>query len=239
MNRYFNYIFGAVVCFLIIYCILLLLGGVDNIIAPKGIHYEFSFIEDGGKISSDSAILIPAVINEKGSLVFNESELSELAFDCISTDYLKKRCGHINVSYATTNFGTMILIRPNDTIDLEREGILLYLDKDDTSGKKITLSPVVSSSLFSSEVTVPVIIHHNITDITKTRLVLNLHTCGYNLNNPPICRGYSTIEEKSVSQKDLAYSPVILKEFGQFNELGQLLKYPISLVYRKIEGVRS
>lgn len=229
-TRYIRYIFGGAIALFLVYLALLLFVGSDPIISSNGAHYEFTYNADGVIANTDSEIRIPAIVDENGNLIFSEDELTTLGFDCRYPDRSKKQCNRFNVSYVTTSDGTMISIRPRQQIDLANEGINFLLEKGDYRGAKISFSRVIDHSFLSGDISVPVFIDFDNTNISSTLIDVNLMECGYAKESPNVCRGYWTGNPLSFPAAR-GNIPVKVTAIGQSNEFARILRWPVSVIF--------
>lgn len=231
--------FGCILSLYILIILALIFGSVGNPVTGTGqkeLEYIFGYHEEGAVVPPDTEFFIPAIVNEEGDLAFSENELNEIASFCQHTE--NSYHGPINVSYINSPDGMMISIRP-----LENPGsqdICMQLKKENYTGKFHTLSPVLSrkSSIFSRLDLVPesdtlkIYINESVQYGTSLDIYVRLAECGYDPQDPYVCKGYNSILESQTYEKKRGYIPVSVGEFGTLNHLRQRnpLLWPVDIV---------
>jgi hypothetical protein len=238
VKKWKKYLLTASGCIMGIFLLLMLfliVTGSEPVISAQGIHYDILYFEEGGIALPESPVLIPAVVNESGSLVFSEKDLSDLSKDCYDAGYMRYHCGRFNLSYVNTKNGTMISIRPREKITFDDDGgISILLEKENIVGNRVSFTPA-DHPLFMPVSNVPFYIPDHGTRGNKTQMSLAviLYDCRYNPQHPGICRGYAVAPqlEDQPSLISRGYISTRVQEFGQYNEFRDRILRPFSIFF--------
>jgi hypothetical protein len=178
---------------------------------------------------SDKGIIIPAVVNESGALVFSEHELSyalSSAYSCGGDTFNRNSYGkssYLNLSYIGTEKGTMILVQPNSPPAGKEYRISFCLEKENVIGNKFLPSPQIASSFFPSTVTTlvynPI---HNKPYESRTSVELGLE---FFKTGNTVIQGYRSDPIQNF-KLTYGYNPVIMSEYGQYSEWAKFIWIP-------------
>jgi len=223
---------GAITIVYIFLVILLIVILGNQPIGPKILKYHSHFYISNQKNTEEITLLIPAVINEDGGLVFSENEL-RTAFH--SSQYNSIQDSY-TVSYKSSDYGIMIsVIIPPDSEMTGNRIINLDLETKDYFDNSVSLSPVLESrsAPFSKKYILPVFAEGIDSNSSSVSMSMNLIFCGYDPEHPYDCKGYSTGPDKNV-KKIRDYYQIEISEFGNFNDLrhGNPLVLPIEYSIR-------
>jgi len=175
----------------------------------------------------DKGILIPAVVNESGALVFSDQELTyalSSAYSCSGDTFNRNSYGkssYLNISYIDTEAGTMILVRPNSPPAGKEYTISFCLEKENVTGNKFLPSPQVAASFFPSTVTTivynPI---HNKPYESRTSLSLEFSKAG-----DTVPHSYMSGSEQNFNLT-YGYNPVVMSEYGQYSPWAKFVWIP-------------
>lgn len=218
-KRLAGIIVGFILLYLIIGILLTIVLTVDPPMGERGLNYHFDFGNGKPVLTSDSEILIPALVDERNNLVFSERELGSI---CISQnsgdpDEYSYPC---LISYKTLPEGTMIAIRPLNVTDPRYFSI--DFSQQVFHGETFRLSPIIKneSQFMLNLFTVPVYIRnttfspHGSEGIDSVSLGLGV--CGYDPDHPFVCKGYSSRPNQRYQITQGAMQ-VIVNEYGEYN----------------------
>lgn len=176
---------------------------------------------------SDKGIIIPAVVNESGALVFSDQELTyalSSAYSCNDNTFNRNSYGkssYLNLSYIGTEKGTMILVQPYSPPAGKDYTISFCLEKENVIGNKFLPSPLIAASFFPSTVTTivynPI---HNKPFESRTSLELAFYKKG----NTGI-REYRSDPIQNLNLT-FGYNPVVMSEYGQYSEWAKFIWIP-------------
>ena len=215
----------VVIYFLLMIFLIIMVGNQPS--GPKTFDYSIQYQEPGTKKIQSFDILLPVVVNESGVPVFTETELNNFVHSDLQDPFREA----YNISLISTDTGLMMLVNVHPDSDMpDMHGIGIYLRTDEVRGKSFSLSPILENrtSLFSKSSLLPVYINSTNSGSSSASIDMNFRVCGYDVNHPYDCKGYST-GPNSRSQKTQGYYPVELTEFGTLNDLrhGNPLMLPV------------
>ena len=214
-----------VIYFLLMVFLIMMVGNQPS--GPKTFDYSIQYQEPDVKKIQSFDILLPVVVNESGVPVFTETELNNFVHSNIQDPFREA----YTISLVSTDNGPMMSVNVKPKPDMpEMHGIGIYLRTDDVRGNSFTLSPVLENrtSLVSRSTILPVYVNNAPPGSSPASIDMNFRVCGYDVNHPYDCKGYSTGPD-SRSQKTQGYYPVELSEFGELNDLrhGNPLLLPV------------
>lgn len=168
----------------------------------------------------DKGILIPAVVNESGALVFSDEELTyalSSAYSCGGDTFNRNSYGkssYLNISYIDTEKGTMILVRPYSPPAGTEYRFSFCLEKENVIGTKFLPSPQIAASFFPSTVTTRV--YNPIQNKPyESRTAVELRLEFFKTGNKGI-QGYMSDPIQNF-KLTYGYNPVVMSEYGQYS----------------------
>lgn len=199
--------------------VLVTMAFADPPKSDKMIRYHINVENRQPFISPGSEILIPALVDDNNVPVFSESELNAIG-RCHPYGLFPAYRYPCNITYTTTQEGTMISLKPEYSTNA-RSFDIEFITQEFRPGT-YSLSPIIKqeSELLASLPTLPIYIR-NSTFTGKGRVPvayvnLDVWICGYDPGDPDVCKGYTT-------RQDLPFAitgetlPVRTSVFGDYN----------------------
>jgi hypothetical protein len=219
----------VIIVIITIYLALVFGSAGNPVTGAKGIYYQFSYNETGAE-RTHKEILIPVMLNENGDLAFSDQELNSLCditfpyhFNPDNPENTTYRsCFMYDLRYKNTEYGTMISIKPVENNNLTNHGFFINLKKENFTGTSFFLSPNIEKQTLFKESNVPVIIDNSSGSASDVDIQLSMKWCGYDLNDPFICKGYYKLDDDPL-QKTGNVVLIKMRSFGDLNDIRGVL----------------